>query len=116
MDRDLGGQLLKSIQWVQDGLLIEKAGLMRSEFCLLADETGLSFEFQRAWFLSVPLPGFLSPQIKASALAEDYGWRVDVRLSTRRGVPVLRFDRNRATAQTRNRRRFHTDGFPERRS
>ena len=90
--RDFGGRCLKSIQWVQDGLLIEKAGLIRFAFRLSADETGMSFALQRAWFLSVPLPRFLSPQIKASAFAENRGWRVDVQLSLPWGAPVLRYD------------------------
>ncbi len=85
--RDFGGRRLKSIQWVQDGLLIEKAGLIRFAFRLSADEAGMRFAFQRAWLLSVPLPGFLSPQIEASVLAEDCGWRVDVQMSLPWGAP-----------------------------
>ena len=90
--RDFGGRRLKSIQWVQGGSLIEKAGLLRFAFRLSADETGMHFAFQRAWLLFVPLPSFLSPRIKASALAADRGWRVDIRLSLPWGAPILRYN------------------------
>lgn len=89
--RDFGGRGLASVQWLEDGLLIERAGLLRFVFRLAADEAGMRFEFQRASLWRVPLPRCLSPGVSVAALAEDGGWRADIRLSLPWGAPLLRY-------------------------
>lgn len=79
--RDFGGRGLRSMQWLQSGLMVEQAGLLRFAFELSADATGIRYEFRRASLLCVPLPRFLSPGITAVAVAEGRGWRADIRLS-----------------------------------
>lgn len=90
--REFDGRGLRSIQWAEGDLLVEQAGPLRFAFRLSADESGMYFNFQRASLWRIPLPGFLSPGLTAVAVAEDAGWRADIRLSLPWGAPVLRYN------------------------
>jgi len=67
-------------QWLQDGLLMEAAGPMRFGFRMTADATGMRFEFARCWFVGIPLPSALSPQVNATVSEYEEGWWLQVRI------------------------------------
>ncbi len=76
--RDFGSLRLVTKQWLDRGLLIGSAGLMRFRFRLTGDESGLRFEFVRCWFIGIPLPFILAPKVNASASKYEESWWVHV--------------------------------------
>ncbi len=59
--RDFGGHKLESVQWPQDGLLMESLGAFRLGFRLTVKPPALRLEPVRAWVLGVPWPLALAP-------------------------------------------------------
>jgi Domain of unknown function (DUF4166) len=87
--RDFGGRRLESVQWEHAGFLVEKAGHLRLAFRLSADDAGLRFVSRRAWFFGVPLPRWLAPEVQATVVAHEEGWRTDVRVCLPGGSLLL---------------------------
>lgn len=79
--RRFGEHPMVSTQWQSGRFLIEAVGPSRLALELTADETGLTCESTRAWFLFIPLPHVLSPRVTAKETPTDDGWHVDVTLS-----------------------------------
>jgi Domain of unknown function (DUF4166) len=83
--RDFDGVRMETIQWVHAGLLIEAAGPLRAGLRVVAGPEGLRFELARAWLGVLPLPRALMPHSTAEAMAQEGGWRIDVRVE----APVI---------------------------
>lgn len=80
--RHFGKQRMVTHQWLKDNLLIEAAGPFRIGFKLTSDSTGLKFQFNRCWFLALPIPDFLSPKVNAIVHGYPDRWHVDVSMES----------------------------------
>jgi len=83
--RDFGSLRLVTRQWLHRDLLMESAGPMRFGFHLEARGLEMHFVFARCWFIGIPLPTVLAPQVNASVIQHEAGWWVRVSVE----VPVL---------------------------
>ena len=72
--RSFGGVERRSIQRKQGDLLLEVAGPVRVLFRILADQTGMRFQSQRARLWMIPLP----LRIDAHAWGDDSRWEFQV--------------------------------------
>jgi hypothetical protein len=72
--RWFGNSMRRSIQWISGDLLVEKAGPIRIDFHVFADETGMRFESHTVTFWGIPVP------LRAAAWARGDGasWEVEV--------------------------------------
>ena len=77
----VGEQPMITTQWQSGCLLIEAAGPTRLGLELTADETGLTCEATRAWFLFIPIPRVFSPRVIAKETPTEDGWHVDMKLT-----------------------------------
>ncbi len=59
--REFGGHKLESVQWAQDGLLMESFGAFRLGFRVTVEPPALRLRAVRAWVLGVPWPLALAP-------------------------------------------------------
>ncbi len=59
---------------------MEAFGPLSFASTLVLDESGLHYEFQRAWFARLPLPRWIAPSASGSVWADERGWRVTVRI------------------------------------
>ena len=78
--RQIGGRRLVSTQWAQGSSLMERAGAASFSCSLLVEGSRLHYQFLRAWWMGIPLPGFLAPFVESYVEAGDRGWRVLVRI------------------------------------
>lgn len=80
--REFGGQRLETIQWEEDGLLVEQAGPGSFVFALRADSEGMDFHMrhQRAGILRLPV--LLAVKVHARVTGRPAGWHVSVRISS----------------------------------
>lgn len=78
--RDMGGRRIETLQRSQDGLLVEKTGLLRLGFRLYGDGEGMRLTSVRGWFLGLPMPSRLTPRVTAVARGQQDAWLVDVRI------------------------------------
>jgi hypothetical protein len=78
--REFGGRRMVSIQWAQGSELMERVGAASFSCSLLVEGSRLHYQFQRAWWIGVPLPRFLAPFVESYVEAGDGGWRVLVRI------------------------------------
>lgn len=76
---------LETIQWQEDDLLIEKAGLLQFGFHLSVDESALTFQQQFCRLGKLPLLHFTTLAISATIRGKENGWQVEVIIST----PIL---------------------------
>ena len=65
--RHFGETKLFSVFRARDGHLLERMGPMLLEQDLQLNPDGLHLVFRRGWFLGIPLPGFLTPKVRAVA-------------------------------------------------
>jgi hypothetical protein len=71
---------LTTVQWANNQLLMERSGPITLACALVVDGPRLIYEFQRSWFLGIPMPRRLAPSVESWAEGDDRGWRVMVRL------------------------------------
>jgi hypothetical protein len=83
--RSFGQHVFATVHSDYRGLLVESAGPMSFGFELAVEDASLNFVMRQAWFCGIPLPGFCRPNIEARNIADDTGWRVEVRMR----LPVL---------------------------
>ena len=72
--RQFGGVVLRTKQRQDGNLLLETRGLVRIFFRIFADEHGMRFESQRAYFWIIPLP----LKVEARVRGDESSWVVDV--------------------------------------
>ena len=78
--RIFGGRPLVTRQWMSNRLLVEKAGAICFGIALDVAEGGMTFRTKRVWFLGIPLPGALAPNVSADVSPMTDGWNVVVKL------------------------------------
>lgn len=84
--RWFGDKETKTMQWEDDGLLVEEGSAMRFHFELSTDGDSLEFRQRHVkLFPFFPLPRFAAPRSQAKMTARGDGWDVEVSVS----VPVL---------------------------
>jgi hypothetical protein len=83
--RHFPGRQLITVQWAEGDTLLERFGWGTFACKLVVDGSCLRYEFQRAWFAGVPLPGRLAPVVNGLVIARDSGWQVVVHAS----LPLL---------------------------
>ena len=83
--RKFGESTLSSIQWEENGLLIEQFPMMRFGLELVPEGTTLVHKLRRCWLGPLPLPLALAPRIATTATGIENGWRLSVRVS----LPVI---------------------------
>ena len=67
-------------QWIENGLLIEKAGLLRFHFEVIATRGGMSFRQRKCTFVRIGIPKRLAPTIQADVAGNEDGWEVEVQI------------------------------------
>jgi hypothetical protein len=77
--REFGGHKFESVQWAQDGLLMESLGALRLGFRLTVEPPALRLEPVRAWVLGVPWPVALAPSGDGEEVGRPDGCAVVVR-------------------------------------
>ncbi len=72
--RRFGNSAFRSVQWIARDMLIEKAGPVRIDFHVFADENGMRFESRAISFWGIPLP------LRSEAWARGNGsaWDIEV--------------------------------------
>jgi Domain of unknown function (DUF4166) len=78
--RRFPGQCLRSVQWVDRHLLMERFGLSSFSSALVVQGSRMRYEFRQAWFAGIPLPVWLSPYVDGYVDADEAGWRVAVHI------------------------------------
>ena len=89
--RSFDGQALVSVQTVRGGLLLERFGGYTMGFRMSAPEGVLTYTFERAWFLGLPVPRILALRSHATARGDEAGWEVDSHVTTPGGATILRY-------------------------
>lgn len=87
--RRFGSQLMETVQWARDGLLVESAGPVRFAFQIEIENQVLHFRCARVSCWLVPLPRFVAPSVEAVVEARDQGWNIHVRVAVP-GAGVIR--------------------------
>jgi len=77
--------ILRSVQWLENGRLIEQAGLVKLAFDVEADESGMRLVARGCRVAGVPFPRALVPAIAATARGDVHTWDVDVTIA----MPLL---------------------------
>jgi hypothetical protein len=67
---------LRSVQWIEDGRLIEQTGPLRLAFDVAADESGLLFACRGCRVFGMPLPREFAPRVAARVRGGDARWEV----------------------------------------
>jgi hypothetical protein len=78
--RHFGPHKLQSVQWAQEGLLMESFGVTRLGFRLHVEPPALRLEPVGVWVLGVALPRALMPQGTGVEVGRDDGCAIRVRL------------------------------------
>jgi hypothetical protein len=79
--REFDGQPVETLQWLEDGHIIEQSGALRVRLRLTVADGSFRIDPDRAWFGPIPLPRFLGPRGGALLEAGASDWRVDVTVS-----------------------------------
>jgi hypothetical protein len=79
--RWFGDRCLESVQWEQDGLLVEAAGLLRLGYRVTAEPGGMRFECRRLWLGALPLPARMAGRTRAVLTAGEQSWHVRVEVT-----------------------------------
>lgn len=77
--REFGGHKLQSVQWPQDGLMMEALGALRLGFRVTVEPPALRLKAVRAWVLGVPWPLALAPTGEGEEVGRPDGCAVVVR-------------------------------------
>jgi hypothetical protein len=80
--RHFGSLRMETVQWSQEGCLVEAAGPLRFALKLAAGPTGLRYESRGAWLFGLRLPRLLVPRIAATEAVHD-GGEISVSVSVR---------------------------------
>jgi hypothetical protein len=72
---------LVSVQWADDGLLIERFGAVSLSSRLDLVASLLRYEFVEARIAGIRLPSWLTPQVEGTVLAVEGSWHVVVRVT-----------------------------------
>lgn len=83
--RAFPGHELRTVQSLERGRLVERAGPVRIAFDVDADETGMRFTSREFRVLGVRLWRALAPQVTARVRGAANGWNVDVSVA----LPLL---------------------------
>ena len=83
--RDFGGRELASVQWEEDGFLVEQVSSVRFVFNLVPDRRGLAYELRECRFGAIAVPHALAPRVFTTTSGSDSGWHLSMRME----VPVL---------------------------
>lgn len=76
--RRFGGRVMRSRFWGEHGLLHEQLGPVVLQYTLALENHMLHTRLRRLWFLGMPVPRVLYPQIRAVATGEGPRYRFDV--------------------------------------
>jgi hypothetical protein len=79
--REFAGRHIETVQWEQNGLLVEGAGALQFGFRVAGDGSGMRMECVRGWFCRLPLPRPLPPRVEAVAVGQEDSWWVRVRIA-----------------------------------
>jgi hypothetical protein len=90
-DRSFGDKRLITKQWFENGLLIEKSGLMIFFFRTFVRDKIHYFESVKFRFWRLPIPNFLAPCVKAITSGTENGWNVRVEISFAKRWTVLTY-------------------------
>jgi Domain of unknown function (DUF4166) len=74
--RTFGDHRLETIQWAAGDHLMESFGPFVFSSVLLLDGPRLCYQFDRAWFVGLPVPCWASPTVAGSVIAGESGWWV----------------------------------------
>ena len=77
--REFGDHTFESVQWPQDGLLMESLGALRLGFRVTVEPPALRLRPVRAWLLGVPWPLALAPSGEGEEVGRPDGCAVVVR-------------------------------------
>jgi hypothetical protein len=77
--REFGGHKFESVQWPQDGLLMESLGALCLGFRVTVEPPALRLEPVRAWVLGVPWPLALAPTGEGDEVGRTDGCAIVVR-------------------------------------
>ncbi len=69
--RTFGSHVFYSRQWLQDGILFEKIGLITIAFDVQADAKSLALHIKRIFFAGIQVPAFLYPDIIAQETSQE---------------------------------------------
>jgi hypothetical protein len=83
--RSFGKRKLTSLQWEENGLLVEQFPLMRFGFRIVREGDTLVHQLKRCWVGPLPIPLALAPRIFTTTKGSADGWRLTVRVE----VPLL---------------------------
>ncbi len=83
--RNFDGRDLPSIQWEENGLLIEQISGARFAFNLVPDSKGLTYELRRSWMGPFPIPRLLAPRVFTTTIGFEDGWHLSMRME----LPLL---------------------------
>jgi len=72
-NRDFNGFPMRSVQWAEGGLLMEKFGLLTLAYRLSVEPPAMRLWVVRAWVLGIPIPLFLAPTGQGFERAEENG-------------------------------------------
>jgi hypothetical protein len=77
--RHFGSQRLESVQWTENGLLLEQFGSLRFGFRLLVEPPALRLKHERTWVLGVPFPRPLGPMGSGEEIGRQDGCAIVAR-------------------------------------
>jgi hypothetical protein len=80
--RNFGEQQLVSIQWMENGLLMEQftSSRLRLAVEVVPGNNGLEFVLRRSYLGPIPIPRWLAPRVTTTAVAAEQGWQLLVRV------------------------------------
>ncbi len=80
--RNFGGTILKSVFKLRGHEIHECAGLFRLGYRLIVQDGTVTHRHIGTWFLGIPIPKGLGPQVKGfvSSGSDIASWRVDVKI------------------------------------
>ncbi|MDB5350814.1 MAG: hypothetical protein JWN86_2061 [Planctomycetota bacterium] len=78
--RHMQGRTLETVQWMKGEWLMEALGPWAFASRMVVDGSEMRYEFQRAWFLGIPVPRWIAPFVDGGVDAGEGGWRVTVRI------------------------------------
>ncbi len=85
--RQFAQSVMRSHLSARDGQLVERLGVVRFGFALLADDTGFIWRVQRVWILGIPVPAACFRHVYARSFADERGYRFEVSAS----LPIVGF-------------------------
>ena len=98
--RRIGRSTLETLQFAQDGFLVEKSGAGCVVFVLHVVAGALLYERASTRFMGVQVPLTLSPRVDARVAPDPAGWHVDVAVHWRRHLICRYWGRMRPVKTT----------------